>query len=152
MVERDSLAEVYGSVIKRLPIVVKIEIVPQVYANISLRCDGPECSPELSIVDPNLNILAVFEGIQPAGMVDMQMAYDSFGISVLAQVWQTRKYSHLSYILNSVSCCLDSCSELVLWLIADPRESIGDDRSPYFWVVLSRAGFPKNQPFVRVTD
>ena len=59
VMQRDPLTEVHGPFIERLPVQVQPEVVFEVYPNISPGGDGPERRPQLDIMNPDLDILAI---------------------------------------------------------------------------------------------
>jgi len=112
VVKRDALTEVHGPLVERLPIQIQLEVVLQVHTHIRARCYGPESRTQLKIVNPDLHVFPVEEHIEPSGMIKMQMPdYD------------------LLDVLDLVTRGFDRRVELVLRLISDAREDIGDLRS-----------------------
>jgi len=55
-------------------------------------------------------------------------------------------------ILDRVSSRLNLSIELMLWLISDSGEDVGQLRAPYSWIVLATASLPENETFNGVLD
>ena len=111
---------------------VELHVVLQVYTCVCACGDGPEGRAQLEIVDltfpvssliyckagclayPNLDIRSVKEQVQPTGMVDMQVTDDNF-----------------LDVFDFVARRLNRGIELVLRVVLDSAEDIGDLWSPY---------------------
>ena len=54
----------------------ELEVVLQINANVSTRCNGPEGGSELPVVNPDLDVLAIHELVESSRMVKMEVADD----------------------------------------------------------------------------
>src|SRR5689334_9240438 len=84
-------------------------------------------------MDPDLDVLSVQEHIQPASMIEMEMSNDD-----------------LLDVFEFVSCSFDRGLELMLRLIPDAGEDVGDDGAPDFGIVFAASGLPQDETLVRV--
>jgi len=119
VVQRDALAKVDGALVKRLPVEVQLEVVRQVHANVGARRHAPEGGAQLAVVHPDLDVLAVEELVQPAGMVEVQMTNDD-----------------LLDVFELVARRFDGRFQLVLRFVAYAREDVGNLGAPDGGVVL----------------
>lgn len=89
VMEGDALAKVQRSLIEGLPVAVaksvwqsalalgdliiqiELEVVLQIYSHVGASGDAPERRPQLQIVNPNLDVLAIQEQVQPASVIEM---------------------------------------------------------------------------------
>merc|ERR1712194_962054 len=120
--ECDSLAEVYSTVVERLPVQVEVQIVAKIHADIRASRHRPERGPELAVMDPNFNILAIHEDVEAARMVKVQVSNDN-----------------LLDIFYFVASSLNRRPQFMLRLISNTAEDINCSRAPDLWVVFAGA-------------
>ena len=114
---------------------VQLQIMLQINPHIRPRRHTPKCTPQLPIMHPNLNILAIKEQIQPPGVIQMQMPDDD-----------------LLHIFDFIPRSLNLRIELVLRLVPHTTEDIRELRAPDGGVVFAGAGLPQDEALVRVGD
>ena len=107
----------------------------QINAHVRARRHAPKRTPQLPIMHPNLNVLAVEEQIQPPGVIQMQMPDDD-----------------LLDILNPIPRRLDLRIKLVLRFVPHTTEHVCELRAPDGGIVFAGAGLPQDEAFVRVGD
>lgn len=107
----------------------------QINAHVRARRHAPKRTPQLPIMHPNLNVLAVEEQIQPPGVIQMQMPDDD-----------------LLDILDPISRRLNLRIKLVLRFVPHTTEHICELRAPDGGIVFAGAGLPQDEAFVRVGD
>jgi len=107
----------------------------QIHANVCTGGDRHEGCPQLSIVDPNLNIRTVKEHVQSARMVEMQVANDN-----------------LFDVFKLITRSLDGGLQFMLRLILYTCEDVRDCRTPYLRIVFSAASLPKNESLMWMVD
>lgn len=111
----------------------ELQVVFEVNTNIRASCNRHKGGAQLPLVDPDLDILAIEEHVQAAGMIQVQVSQDD-----LLDVFQL------------VTRGLDRRLQLMLRLISDACEDVRDRRPPHFRVVLPAARLPQDQALVRV--
>lgn len=163
MVQRDSLCKVESLLVEHLPVPVprqpmyiilpiaipktvsipsrkenshiQLQIMLHIDRIIRLGRHAPERCPQLLIMYPNLHILPIKEHLQPTSMINMQMPNH-----------------HLLNILNLISCRLNRLGQLMLRLIAYPRENVRDLRPHVLRELVAAARLPQDQTLVRMVD
>lgn len=119
VVQRDALAKVNGAFVERLPVEIQLQVVRHVHADVGARRHAPEGGPQLPIVHPDLDVLAVQELVEPASVVEVQVSDDD-----------------LLDIVELVARRFDGRFELVLGFVAHARENVGNLGAPDGGIVL----------------
>jgi hypothetical protein len=147
----NALTKVEGLVIERLPVSAnsvrpgpssifpnlqaQLQIMLQIHTLIRARGHTPERAPELSVMDPDLDISPIHELIQTACMIQMQMPDND-----------------LLDILNLIPSRLNRGPQLMSGLILDSGKHIRQRRPPHLGIILPTARLPENESFVRMLN
>ena len=81
----------------------------QIHAHVRARRHRPKRRPQLHIVHPDFDVRPVEEEVQPARVVEVEVADDDF-----------------ADVGDAVAGCFDGGVELVLRFVADAGEDVGD--------------------------
>lgn len=143
MMQRDPLAEVHSPLIECLPVQPQLQVVLQVHANVRARRHGHKRGGQLPMMNPDLDVLAVQEHVQPARVVEMQMSDNTATLYQPPLPQQNNPTDiHLLNILQLMPRSLNLRLQLMLLLIPHPRKYIRHLRSPHSRIVLPAPRLP----------